>query len=115
METRNKTWPLLYVASGLEIATFLSYFAEKNSLATNLLAITIAVDLYVYPQVYLAYKESKDFVDFVITDGDPIFSDFYKRHEKNIRAGLQGVHGFFKNLLGSMEEEAHDYQNVPNP
>jgi hypothetical protein len=96
MESRKSVWPLMYFAAGLETATFLSWMSEKSSLITGLLAVTIAVDMYAYSKMYRKYKESKDYVDFIIQDNDPIFSHLYKRNEKELRQGIKILQGFFK-------------------
>ena len=109
MQARKSIWPLAYISSGLEIATFLSWLSQENSLTTGLLAITLAVDLYVYPKVYERYKQSKDYIDFIITDDDPIFSDYYKRNEKELREGLQICQRFFsRSIQPSTAEESSE-------
>lgn len=94
MQARKSIWPSVFGAFGLETATFISSMAEANpALTTGLLALTLAVDLYVYPKAasffYKTYKESKNFIDFNVKLDMPLVSDLYKR--KDVTEGLRMI------------------------
>lgn len=80
MQPRKSIWPMVFVGSALETATFMSWLCKADpKVTTGLLAITLVYDLIAIPPTYSffykTYKESKDFQDFIIKTDMPIVSD----------------------------------------